>query len=99
MKQYPMIDTADGALLPMRLAVRRRGAEMHAYLTDGPTLRGAIWLGSIHKSIHATHPAVGQAWEACMTYAATEVLRHFGAREVHWIEPPAPPPTHLAAAG
>lgn len=85
--RYSPIATHDGELLPMRLAIREQGAFFHAYLADGPTMRGALPLGTLHKTLCKAHPELAATWEDMMRDAVSAMLRHFGARQIVWIEP------------
>lgn len=87
--QYVPISTAQGELLPLRLAIRRQGAFMHAFLADGPTMRDALPLGTLHSQLYEAHPNVAREWEATMQAAVSAMLAHFGARQITWLESPA----------
>lgn len=75
---------------PVRLALRREGEYVNAYVAHTDTMDGAMHLGSLHGTL-AENSDLWEAWKGLMTQAMSHLIeRALGIKPDAMIERPAP---------
>lgn len=75
----------------VRLAIRREGKLVNAYLATAGSMDGAILMGSILRSIVARDDALWERWKAVMTDAMRNAVEDTFGQRPDVTERPAPP--------
>lgn len=54
---------------PFRLAIRSEGEVINCYLAPMESMKGAMFLGSLHRTLAREHPEIYEEWKKLMTGA------------------------------
>lgn len=76
-----------------RLAIRSVKDEVRAYYALNDTMKGAIWLGTIHRGL-AQNERAFEAFISLMREATADIIEERTGHRPTWPHPPRPAPEH-----
>ena len=64
----------DDVTTPIRLAIRKEGEFVNAYLAQSDSMEGAVLLGSIRRTILERDDSIWEKWKKLMTDAVSNAI-------------------------
>jgi hypothetical protein len=77
-------------MTPIRLAIRSEGEFVNAYHAETGTMKGALLLGSIRRTLLRQQPDLFDTWKSLMSKAYSQMIEDALSVKPTMIEEPAP---------